>query len=155
MSEKLISQYDETIPAETDYVLIDDGSGFYEKSQTGNLPGGGGGVGSDTVNPSGVTAILIAPDKIQVAFNEAMSLTSAGFGFTLGGTAWAISSLSGSGTIWEFTMSSIATGAEILLSYNRTTGNSLDAAGNELNTITALKVVQPASSNVTGNITLP
>jgi len=42
MSEKLINQYDETIPAETDYVLIDDGSGFYEKSQTKNLPGGDG-----------------------------------------------------------------------------------------------------------------
>jgi hypothetical protein len=46
MSEKLINQYDETIPAETDYILIDDGSGFYEKSQTGNLPAGdGGGIG--------------------------------------------------------------------------------------------------------------
>lgn len=57
MSDKLISQYDEKIPVPTDFVLVDDGSGYYNKAQAGNLPGGAGGATTLTAPSLSVSGI--------------------------------------------------------------------------------------------------
>jgi hypothetical protein len=107
---------------------------------SGTEPGGGGG---DTTPPT-ITARVVAnstPTQINLTFSESVTATTAGFSAKKNGSAWSISSISGSGTSWTLTMGSAAAfGDTLQLSYNSATGNTLDTAANELASFTDVSV---------------
>lgn len=141
MAEKLIHQYDEKIPATTDFVLVDNGSGYYEKAKVQNVGTGGGGSGIDATNPVIVDARMISQSLCQVSFPEVVTLTTLGFSFTKNGSAWAITSLAGGSAIWYFQMESNSAPDDVLrISYSVSTGNSVDSSGNELSAFTNVPI---------------
>jgi hypothetical protein len=75
MSDKLISQYDEKIPASTDLVLVDDGSGFYNSAQAGNFPGGGGSGGTSLSTPT-LTATPASSSQINLSWSNVANESS-------------------------------------------------------------------------------
>ena len=103
--------------------------------------------GGDTTAPT-VTAKVVTsgtPNKIDVTFSESVTVTTAGWSAKKNGSAWSISSVSGSGTAWSFTMATSASnGDTLVISYDSTTGATVDASSNELVTFT--------DSSVTNNI---
>lgn len=111
------------------------------------------GISGDTIAPTVVSATVPsgAANTIVVVFSESVTLTTAGWSFTLNGSNWPISSASGSGTTWTFTMGSSATaGQTVLRSYVQTTGNTVDLSGNELGNFTGASV-----TNSVGDTTAP
>lgn len=108
---------------------------------TGGTGGGGGG---DTTPPTMVSATATDATTVRVVFSESVTPTTTGWSIykteiaeTSGATA-----VTGSGTTWDFTIADTAMTSSMTLkiSYNATTGNTLDAAGNELATISLASV---------------
>lgn len=256
MADKLISQFEEGIPVGSDFVLYDPGgSGFYKKSQVGNLPDGGVGLitlstptltaavisstqinlswtnvanetsyklewsangttgwtqiggtiaanttafnhtgltastpyyyrvsavgdgvtyatsgfgtangttssgAGDVTPPTVVSATVLNadPDTIVVVFSESVSGVSAtGWSFKKNGSAWAISSVTGSGTTWSFNMSSAAVNGDTLLrSYNSGTGATVDGSSNELVSFTDSAVTNNVAGSSITYLTFP
>jgi hypothetical protein len=256
MADKLIGQFEEGIAVGSDFVLYDPGgSGFYKKSQVGNLPDGGvglitlstptltaavisstqinlswtnvanetsyklewsangttgwtqiggtiaantttfnhtglsvstpyyyrvsavgdgvtyatSGFGSangttssgagDVTPPTVVSATVLNadPDTIVVVFSESVSGVSAtGWSFKKNGSAWAISSVTGSGTTWNFNMETAAVNGDTLLrSYNSGTGATVDGSSNELVSFTDSAVTNSIAGSSITYLTFP
>jgi hypothetical protein len=255
MADKLISQFEEGIPVGSDFVLYDPGgSGFYKKSQVGNLPDGGVGLitlstptltaavisstqinlswtnvanetsyklewsangttgwtqiggtiaantttfnhtglsvstpyyyrvsaigdgvtyatsgfgtangttsgAGDVTPPTVVSATVLNadPDTIVVVFSESVSGVSAtGWSFKKNGSAWAISSVTGSGTTWNFNMETAAVNGDTLLrSYNSGTGATVDGSSNELVSFTDSAVTNSIAGSSITYLTFP
>lgn len=98
-----------------------------------------GGGGGDVTAPTIVSKTVenANPDKIVVVFSENVTVTTAGWSAKKNGSAWSISSVTGSGTTWTFTMgSNAANGDTLVISYNPATGATVDGSSNELGTLT-------------------
>lgn len=75
MADKLISSLEEGIPAPTDFVLYDPGgSGYYKKSQAGNLPGGAG--GATPLSTPTLTATVISSTQIDLSWTNVANESS-------------------------------------------------------------------------------
>jgi hypothetical protein len=140
MGVKLSDLTTETAPASNDIILIADPvSGVAKKltvSALKTLLDGLGG-GTDTTAPTIVSAVANTANTIQFVFSEVVTVTTAGWSFKLNGSNWAVSSLSGSGNTWTFTMGTSAASTDtILRSYSSSTGNTVDTSSNELATFT-------------------
>ena len=115
------------------FIPVDDGAGNYFKIRGSNLAVSGG----DTTAPTVSSKTATAATTVVVVFSESVTVTTAGWSFKKNGSAWAISSVAGSGTTWTFTMGSSAISTDTLLvSYNSSTGATVDGASNELVTFT-------------------
>jgi len=92
--------------------------------------------GGDVTPPTILTLTLIAGEsnKITVGFDEAVTITTAGWSALKNGVAWAISSVAaGTGFQKKFTMASDAVAGDVVtLSYNSATGSTTDSSANEL-----------------------
>jgi hypothetical protein len=151
MPVKLSDLSTETAPASNDIILIaDPATGIAKKlpiSALKTLLDGLGG-GSDTTAPTIVSAAAVTASTIQIVFSESVVLNTAGWSFKLNGASYPISSVSGSGNTWTFTMGASAAPSDtILRSYNSTTGNTVDAASNELVTFTDQAVTNSIPAN--------
>jgi hypothetical protein len=114
---------------------------------TGWTGGGGGDVTAPTV--VSMTVEDANPDRIVVVFSESVTVTTAGWSAKLNGGAWSISSVSGAGTTWTFIMGSSADSDDtLLISYDSTTGATVDTATNELVSFTDDAV----TNNVAGGL---
>lgn len=162
MAVKVSDLTTESAPASTDILIIaDPTTGVARKITVSALKtymdGLGGGV--DTTAPVIISATATGASSIVIVFSESVTVTTSGWSFKLNGSAWAISSVSGSGNTWTFNMSSSATSSDtILRSYNSTTGTTLDTSANELVTFTDSAVTNsipgaPASLPHTSNFT--
>jgi len=108
---------------------------------TGDI-GGGGAVAplvSSATCPNGAASTVV------VVFNQSMTaVTTAGWSFKKNGSAWSVSSVSGSGTTWTFTMGSSAINGDTLLrSYDSGTGATIG---------TSLELVSFTDSAVTNSV---
>jgi hypothetical protein len=107
--------------------------------------GGGGDVTAPTVTSR--TTPNAGPSTIVVVFSESVTVTTAGWSAKKNGSAWSISSVSGSGNTWTFTMGSAAVNGDTLqLSYDSGTGATVDGSANELASFTDASV----TNNVAG-----
>lgn len=85
MADKLISQFEEGIAVGSDFVLYDPGgSGFYKKSQVGNLPDGG--VGLITLSTPTLTAAVISSTQINLSWTNVANETSYKLEWSANGT---------------------------------------------------------------------
>jgi hypothetical protein len=85
MADKLISQFEEGIPVGSDFVLYDPGgSGFYKKSQVGNLPDGGAGL--ITLSTPTLTAAVISSTQINLSWTNVANETSYKLEWSANGT---------------------------------------------------------------------
>jgi hypothetical protein len=140
MAVKLSDLTTESAPASNDILLIADPvTGIARKITVSALKtfmdglGGGG----DTTAPTIVSATATTANTIVIVFSESVTVTTSGWSFKLNGVNWPVSSLTGSGNTWTFTMSSSATSTDtILRSYNSATGSTVDTSSNELVTFT-------------------
>jgi hypothetical protein len=83
--DKLIGDLEEGIPAPTDFVMYDPGgTGFYKKSQVGNLPGGGGGL--TTLNTPTLTATVISATQINLSWTNVANESSYKLEWSANGT---------------------------------------------------------------------
>lgn len=94
------------------------------------------GTGAADIYPPIVTrAVATGPHTVRVTFNEGIVPTTVGWGvyiFDLLLTT-SITAVSGSGNIWDFTtLDAMNPGQTLYLNYNKTTGNTLDLVGNEM-----------------------
>lgn len=153
MSVKLSDLTTESAPASTDILLIaDPTTGLAKKITVSALKtymdtlGGGGDVTAPTVVSA--TVENADPDTIVVVFSESMgSVTTTGWGAKKNGSAWTISTVTGSGTTWNFNMASAAAGGDtLLMSYDSGTGATVDGSSNELVSFTDSAV----TNNVSG-----
>lgn len=140
MAVKLSDLTTESAPASTDILLIaDPTTGAAKKISVSALKtymdglGGGG----DVTAPVIVSATASTASTITIVFSESVTVTAAGWSFKKNGSAWAISSVSGSGNTWTFTMASSGTSSDtILRSYDSATGATVDTSANELASFT-------------------
>lgn len=103
------------------------------------ISGGGG----DTTPPTMVSATAIDANTIEVVFSESVTPTVAGWSYyiTETSTTSSFSSVTGSGTTWQFTgVEAMSAGQTLKISYTSTTGNTLDGSGNELATFSLSSV---------------
>jgi len=86
-----------------------------------------------------------AANTVVVVFSQSMTaVTTAGWSFKKNGSAWSVSSVTGSGTTWTFTMGSSAVfGDTLLRSYDSTTGATIG---------TTLELVSFTDSAVTNSV---
>jgi hypothetical protein len=85
MADKLISQFEEGIAVGSDFVLYDPGgSGFYKKSQVGNLPDGGAGL--ITLSTPTLTAAVISSTQINLSWTNVANETSYKLEWSANGT---------------------------------------------------------------------
>jgi hypothetical protein len=83
--DKLIGDLEEGIPAPTDFVMYDPGgTGFYKKSQVGNLPGGGGGL--TTLATPTLTATVISATQINLSWTNVANESSYKLEWSANGT---------------------------------------------------------------------
>lgn len=149
MPVKLSDLTTESSPASTDIIgIADPSTGVMRKITVSALKtymdtlGGGGGSAPTVVSatcPNG------AANTVVVVFSQSMTaVTTAGWSFKKNGSAWSVSSVTGSGTTWTFTMgSSAASGDTLLRSYDSTTGATIG---------TSLELVSFTDSAVTNNV---
>lgn len=104
--------------------------------------GGGGGTAPTITSKSVANA---TPSVIDVVFSQSMTaVTIAGFSAKKNGVAWVVSSVTGAGTNWSFTMATSAVnGDTLLMSYDSTTGATIG---------TTLELVTFTDSSVTNNV---
>ena len=152
MANKKYTDISSGTPVGTDVILVADPTTGALKRTTVSallaLVGGGG--GGDVTAPTVVSATVPngAPNTVVVVFSESVTATTAGWSFRRNASNWAVSSVSGSGTTWTFTMAtSAASGETIDRSYNASTGNTLDGAGNELGAFTNASVTNSISGS--------
>jgi hypothetical protein len=140
MGVKVSDLTTESAPASTDILVIaDPTTGLAKKITVSALKtymdglGGGG----DVTAPVIVSAEATTASTVTIVFSESVTVTTAGWSFKKNGVAWAISSVSGSGNTWIFTMSTSGVSTDTLLrSYSSTTGATVDTSANELATFT-------------------
>jgi hypothetical protein len=103
--------------------------------------------GATAPTVSSKTCETAAPNQVVVVFNQSMTaVTTAGWSAKKNGSAWSVSSVTGSGTTWTFTMGSSAAGGDTLvISYDSTTGATIG---------TSLELVSFTDSSVTNNVNL-
>lgn len=130
------------------YEFVDDVSGCYSGvtlQAEATLP--------DVTAPTLTSATIedLTDTKLDLVFNESVTVTTSGWSIATDGAALSISSVSGSGTSHQFTLSRSVLDTETLtLSYSQT-GNTVDASGNELAAITNRAItnnVEPAAPPV-------
>lgn len=94
----------------------------------------GGGGTTDVTPPDLVSIKMLNSTTVEAMLSEAVTATNTGWTFTKNGSSLPISSVSGSGTTTlDFTLSSSVVGGDnVLAAYATTTGDTKDAAGNEL-----------------------
>ena len=136
MGVKLSDLSTEASPASNDIIMIADPvTGIAKKlaiSALKTLLDGLGG-GTDSTPPTIVSAVVNTANTIQIVFSENVVVTTAGWSYKLNGGNWAVSSVSGSGNTWTFTMGVSATSTDsVTRSYSTSTGNTVDEASNEL-----------------------
>jgi len=103
--------------------------------------------GVDTAPPTVVSKTTASNTTVTIVFSESVTVTTSGWSFKKNGSAWAVSSVTGSGTTWTFTLGSAAAGGDVLLcSYDSTTGATLDTASNELVTFTDSSITNTLST---------
>lgn len=92
----------------------------------------------DVTPPTVVSMAVYDGTNIDVVFSETVVPTTAGWTPKIGGVSKTAASWSGSGTTWRLTISggTIASGNTVTMSYDSTTGNTLDTASNELASFT-------------------
>ena len=159
MGVKVSDLTTESAPASTDILLIaDPTTGLAKKITVSALKtymdglGGGG----DTTAPVIVSATAVTANTIQIIFSESVTVTTAGWSFKLNGANWVISSVTGSGNTWTFTMATSGVSTDtILRSYSSTTGATVDTSANELVTFTDSAVTNsiPAGSSYDSDAT--
>jgi hypothetical protein len=151
MGVKLSDLTTETAPASNDILMIADPVTGVAKKLTVSalktlLDGLGG--GTDTTAPTIVSAVANTANTIQIVFSETVVVTTAGWSYKLNGGNWAVSSVSGSGNTWTFTMAASASPTDtILRSYNPSVGNTVDQASNELGIFTDAAVTNSIPGN--------
>jgi hypothetical protein len=151
MAVKVSDLTTESAPASTDILVIaDPTTGLAKKITVSALKtymdglGGGG----DATAPVVVSATATSGSTIVIVFSESVTVTTSGWSFKINGSAWGISSLTGSGATWTFTMSTSAISTDtILRSYSSTTGGTVDSSANELVTFTDQAVTNSIPSN--------
>jgi hypothetical protein len=152
MAVKVSDLTTESTPASTDILIIADPSTGLAKKITVSalktyMDGLGG--GGDTTAPVIITATAATASTITIVFSESVTVTTAGWSFKKNGASWAISSVSGSGSTWSFTMSTSGLSTDtLLMSYSSTTGTTLDTAANELVTFTDQAVTNSIPASV-------
>ena len=154
MAVKLSALTTESAPASTDILAIaDPTTGVMKKITVAALKTymdtlGGGDVTAPTVTSA--TVENADPDTIVVVFSESVTGVSAtGWSFKKNGSAWTISTVTGSGTTWNFNMASAAVNGDTLLrSYNSATGATVDGSSNELVTFTDSAVTNNVAAGV-------
>lgn len=88
---------------------------------------------ADTTPPIVTSARATGPNTVRVTFNESVNASELGFTVKINGVSGSVTSVSGSGTIWDFTTTNVMSPGDILLlNYNSVAGNTLDLIGNEL-----------------------
>lgn len=109
----------------------------------------------DTTAPTMVSATATDATHITVVFSESVTPTTTGWSVfvTETSTTDGVSGWSGSGTTWILTVASVTmtSSQTIKISYNSTTGNTLDGAGNELATISLASVTNSIPSGTVLN----
>lgn len=112
------------------------------------LAGGGGG---DTTPPTVLSATVQDATHIRLTFSEVVTGTAAGHSFKKNGSNLGISLMTGSGTNQlDFTVgTAMVAGDTILRSYNSVSGDTADAAANELVTYTDQAVTNGLSGGGT------
>lgn len=119
----------------TDVTLVADPvTGVLKRVLVSTFVSGGGGGGGDITAPTVVSATAINSTTIRVVFSEIVTLTNLGWSFKKNGSAWSISSLSGSGTdTIDFTMGSSGISTDtITRTYSSTSGDTIDGSSNAL-----------------------
>ena len=151
MAVKLSALTTESAPDSADIIgIADPTTGVMKKITVAALKTymdtlGGGDVTAPTV--SSKTVENAAPSSLVVVFSESVTVTTAGWSAKKNGSAWSISSVTGSGTTWTFTMGSAAAGGDtLLISYDSTTGATVDGSANELVSFTDSAVTNNVSS---------
>jgi hypothetical protein len=90
--------------------------------------------------PEIVSAVTpeLAPNTVIVTFNrDVTGVSLLGYSFEKDGVSWVASSVSGSGSVWTFTMATEANVVNVLtISYNPATGATIDIDGGELPAVT-------------------
>lgn len=88
--------------------------------------------GSST--PRVLSANTASTTTITFVFTTNMTVTTAGWSFTINGSPLTLTSVSGSGTTWTFIVGTMNAGDDIRWSYDSSTGNTVsDPAGIEMN----------------------
>lgn len=104
-----------------------------------------GAAAGDTTSPFVISATAISATVIRVVFSEVVTATSAGWTFKKNGAAHNPTAISGSGTATlDFTVPPMIRSDTILRSYSEGTGDTLDAASNELVAFTDSAVTNSA-----------
>ena len=151
MAVKLSALTTESAPDGADIIgIADPTTGVMKKITISALKTYMDTLGSDVTAPtvSSKTVENAAPSSLVVVFSESVTVTTAGWSAKKNGGAWSISSVSGSGTTWTFTMgSAAANGDTLLISYDSTTGATVDGSANELVTFTDSAVTNNVSSS--------
>ena len=148
MGVKLSDLSTESSPASNDILMIADPvTGAAKKITVSSLKTfmDGLGGGTDTTAPTIVSATATTANTIVIVFSESVTVTTAGWSFKINGANWPVSSLSGSGNTWTFTMTTSGASTDtILRSYSSSTGATVDTSSNELATFTD----QPVSNSI-------
>jgi hypothetical protein len=87
---------------------------------------------ADTTPPTVATKTTTSATNIRIVFSEAVTATLPGWSFKKNGSALAASAISGSGTTWDFTVGTMASGDILVVSYDSATGDTKDGSNNEL-----------------------
>lgn len=102
-------------------------------------------VPADVTSPTLSSATIedSSDNTVDLVFDESVTITTTGWSISTDGAALSISSVSGSGTTTpSFTLSrSVLASETVTLSYDSSTGNTVDGSGNELADITDDAVV--------------
>jgi hypothetical protein len=122
-------------------VAGNDAAAFVNTAVTNNVSA------ADTTPPTIVSKNTTSATNIRIIFSEAVTANLLGWSFKKNGSTLGASAISGSGTTWNFTVGTMAGGDTLLVSYDSSTGNTIDASGNELVSFT--------DSAVTNNIVAP
>lgn len=112
--------------------------------------------GPDVTAPTVVSATAIDANTIEIVFSEAVTATNVGWSFKQNGSTITPDSITGSGTdTLTFVFSETMLSSDTLLrSYNSSTGNTIDASGNELLTFTDQAVDNEITSQYGTDITV-
>jgi predicted secreted protein len=104
----------------------------------------------NTLLPIILSAVTVDGHTIKVVFNKSVIPTLVGWSVFVQDTLTtsAFDSLTGAGSVWYFTVSTLTflPGQTLFINYNALTGNTLDLAGNELPTTSLFNVINNLSS---------
>lgn len=137
-------------PTSVRFVVKDLGLGDYVKAIAGKRLRYVDYTASDPA-PIITNLTTISSTEVQMTFDRIVSATTAGFSMKLNSGAHTINSISGSLNVWILNVDPMATGDTLELSYDSTTGNTLNGDGVELVTFTdapITNVINPASYTV-------